>query len=122
MGANQSDESGFKDYFMILTVTLIFSVFLVWANYTRLDLVTRGGGRVIAAGQNKNIQSPARGTIATYTVEESSVVTAGQIIATINPIEAAGVLEEIESRLANLNIRLVRLNAELEGKPISVVK
>ena len=122
MGANQSDESGFKDYFMILTVTLIFGVFLVWANYTRLDLVTRGGGRVIAAGQNKNIQSPARGTIATYTVEESSVVTAGQIIATINPIEAAGVLEEIESRLANLNIRLVRLNAELEGKPISVVK
>ena len=56
MGANQRDESGFKDYFMILTVTLIFSVFLVWANYTRLDLVTRGGGRVIAAGQNKNIQ------------------------------------------------------------------
>jgi len=94
---------------------------MVWANYTHLDLVTRGGGRVIAAGQNKNVQSPERGTIATYMVEEGTVVSSGQIIATINPIEAAGVLEELEARLANLNIRLVRLDAELGNKPVSVV-
>ncbi|MDT2076295.1 MAG: HlyD family efflux transporter periplasmic adaptor subunit, partial [Planktomarina sp.] len=122
MDPTQNDGSGPKDYFMIFTVTIIFGVFLIWANYTHLDLVTRGGGRVIAAGQNKNIQSPERGSIASYMVEEGSVVKSGQIIATINPIEAAGVLEELEARLANLNIRLVRLDAELESKPISVVK
>ena len=55
-------------------------------------------------------------------VEEGSVVSTGQIIATINPIEAAGVLEELEARLANLNIRLVRLDAELENKSIAVVR
>ena len=122
MDPTQNDGSGPKDYFMIFTVTIIFGVFLIWANYTHLDLVTRGGGRVIAAGQNKNIQSPERGSIASYMVEEGSVAKSGQIIATINPIEAAGVLEELEARLANLNIRLVRLDAELESKPISVVK
>ena len=121
MNPSQNDGSGPKDYFMIFTVTLIFGIFMVWANYTHLDLVTRGGGRVIAAGQNKNVQSPERGTIATYMVEEGTVVSSGQIIATINPIEAAGVLEELEARLANLNIRLVRLDAELENKPVSVV-
>jgi len=121
MDPNQNDGSGSRDYFMIFTVTLIFGVFLVWANFTHLDLVTRGGGRVIAAGQNKNVQSPERGTIATYMVEEGSIVSVGQIIATINPIEAAGVLEELEARLANLNIRLVRLDAELQSKPVSVV-
>ena len=121
MNPSQNDGSGSKDYFMIFTVTLIFGIFTVWANYTHLDLVTRGGGRVIAAGQNKNVQSPERGTIATYMVEEGTVVSSGQIIATINPIEAAGVLEELEARLANLNIRLVRLDAELENKPVSVV-
>ncbi len=121
MNPSQNDGSGSRDYFMILTVTLIFGIFMVWANYTHLDLVTRGGGRVIAAGQNKNVQSPERGTIATYMVEEGTVVSSGQIIATINPIEAAGVLEELEARLANLNIRLVRLDAELENKPVSVV-
>ena len=122
MDPSQNDGSGSRDYFMIFTVTLIFGIFLVWANYTHLDLVTRGGGRVIAAGQNKNVQSPERGTIATYMVEEGTVVSSGQIIATINPIEAAGVLEELEARLANLNIRLVRLDAELENKPVSVVQ
>jgi len=103
-------------------VTLIFAFFLVWANYTKLDLVTRGSGRVIADGQNKNIQSPERGTIATYIVEEGTIVSAGQIIATINPIEAEGVLEELETRLSNLRVKMVRLEAELNGKSVYSVR
>jgi len=94
----------------------------VWANYTQLDLVTRGSGRVIADGQNKNVQSPERGTIATYVVEEGSSVTAGQIIATINPIEAEGVLEELEARLSNLRLKMIRLDAELNGNSIASVR
>jgi adhesin transport system membrane fusion protein len=103
-------------------VTSLFAAFLVWANYTKLDLVTRGSGRVIADGQNKNIQSPNRGTIATYRVEEGSIVKVGQIIATINPIEAEGVLEEINTRLGNVSVKLVRLDAELNGESISHVR
>ena len=61
MISKDSIGSGGRDYFMILTVISIFAFFLVWANYTKLDLVTRGSGRVIADGQNKNIQSPERG-------------------------------------------------------------
>jgi len=114
--------SGGRDYFMILMVTSLFAAFLVWANYTKLDLVTRGSGRVIADGQNKNIQSPNRGTIATYRVEEGSIVKVGQIIATINPIEAEGVLEEINTRLGNASVKLVRLDAELNGESISHVR
>ena len=114
--------SGGRDYFMILMVTSLFAVFLVWANYTKLDLVTRGSGRVIADGQNKNIQSPNRGTIATYRVEEGSIVKVGQIIATINPIEAEGVLEELNTRLGNASVKLVRLDAELNGESISHVR
>ena len=122
MASDQNIGSAKTDYFMILTVSLLFIAFLVWANYTHLDLVTRGGGRVIAAGQNKNVQSPDRGTIKSYLVEEGSGVTAGQIIATINPIEAEGVLEEIEASLSNLKVRHVRLDAELENQPVSVVE
>ena len=122
MASDQNIGSAKTDYFMILTVSLLFIAFLVLANYTHLDLVTRGGGRVIAAGQNKNVQSPDRGTIKSYLVEEGSGVTAGQIIATINPIEAEGVLEEIEASLSNLKVRHVRLDAELENQPVSVVE
>lgn len=118
----QNNTSSGREYFLIAVVTAIFAVFLVWANYTQLDLVTRGSGRVIADGQNKNVQSPERGTIATYVVEEGSQVKAGQIIATINPIEAEGVLEELETRLSNLRLKMIRLDAELKGNSIASVK
>ena len=119
--ARNNTSSG-REYFLITLVTAIFAVFLVWANYTQLDLVTRGDGRVIADGQNKNVQSPERGTIATYAVEEGSLVTVGQIIATINPIEAEGVLEELEARLSNLRLKMIRLDAELNGNSIASVR
>ena len=118
----QNNTSSGREYFLITLVTAIFAVFLAWANYTQLDLVTRGSGRVIADGQNKNVQSPERGTIATYVVEEGSLVTAGQIIATINPIEAEGVLEELEARLSNLRLKMIRLDAELNGNSIASVR
>ena len=87
MRLTQNDNYNDREYLMTLLVTAVFAAFMVWANYTRLDLVKRGDGRVIADGQNKNVQSSERGTIATYLVEEGSAVNAGQIIATINAIE-----------------------------------
>ena len=122
MRLTQNNTSSGREYLMIILVTAIFAAFMVWANYTQLDLVTRGNGRVIADGQNKNIQSPERGTIATYVVEEGSAVNAGQIIATINPIEAEGVLEELEARLSNLRLKMIRLDAELNGGTIASVR
>ena len=122
MRLTQNNSSSGREYLMIILVTAIFAAFMVWANYTQLDLVTRGSGRVIADGQNKNVQSPERGTIATYVVEEGSTVNAGQIIATINPIEAEGVLEELETRLSNLSLKMIRLDAELKGGTISSVR
>jgi adhesin transport system membrane fusion protein len=122
MRLSQNNTSSGREYFLITLVTTIFAVFLVWANYTQLDLVTRGSGRVIADGQNKNVQSPERGTIATYMVEEGSSVSEGQIIATFNPIEAEGVLEELEARLSNLRLKMIRLDAELNGNSIASVR
>ena len=122
MHSNQDRRSSGRDYFMILIVTSLLAVFLIWAHYTPLDLVTRGNGRVIADGQNKDIQSPERGTIATYVVEEGSSVSVGQVIATINPIEAEGVLQELETRLSNLNMTLTRLDAELNNESIDSIR
>ena len=122
MRLTQNDNYNDREYLMILLFTAVFAAFVVWANYTRLDLVKRGDGRVIADGQNKNVQSPERGTIATYLVEEGSAVNAGQIIATINAIEAEGVLEELETRLSNLRLKMIRLDAELNGGTIASVR
>lgn len=111
-----------NDIFVILIIIAVFTSFLFWANLTHLDLVTKGDGRVVAASQNKNIQSPENGSIALFLVEVGSAVTRGDIIASINPIEAKGLLEELESRLKNLKLRSTRLEAELRGEALLSVQ
>ena len=90
--------------------------FVIWANFTKLDLVTTGSGRLIASGQNKNVQAPVMGTISGFFVEEGSRVAEGELIATINPTEALSRLEELEAKIDNKRIRLRRLDIELEKK------
>lgn len=88
-------QSSRRNYVMILIVWVLVAVFLIWASRTHLDLMTRGSGRVIAAGQNKNVQSPQDGSITGFFVEEGSLVKQNAIFATINPTEAQGLLEEL---------------------------
>jgi membrane fusion protein, adhesin transport system len=119
---NSSLSSGKTHYLMVLVVCSLFLVFLIWANYTHLDLVTKGSGRVVAQGQNKTVQAPELATISNFWVEEGSEVSTNDIIATISPTEALGILEELQTRLSNLNVRLIRLDAELVGQTIDDVK
>ena len=109
-------RGGFLDYLVIILITIILVTFVVWANFTKLDLVTTGSGRLIASGQNKNVQAPVMGTISGFFVEEGSFVSAGELIATINPTDALSRLEELEAKIENKSIRLKRLDIELEKK------
>jgi len=115
-------RGGFLDYLVIILITIILVVFIIWANVTKLDLVTTGQGRLIASGQNKNIQSPIMGTISGFFVEEGSTVAKGELIATINPTEAIAKLEELQAKIYAQNIRLKRLDAEREKKNASQLK
>ena len=63
-------RGGFLDYLVIILITIILVTFVIWANFTKLDLVTTGSGRLIASGQNKNVQAPVMGTISGFFVEE----------------------------------------------------
>lgn len=106
-------RGGFLDYLVIILITVILVIFVVWANFTKLDLVTTGSGRLIASGQNKNVQSPVMGSISGFFVEEGSYVTKDGLIATINPTEALSRLEELEAKIENKSVRLKRLDIEL---------
>ncbi len=63
-------RGGFLDYLVIILITIILATFVIWANFTKLDLVTTGSRRLIASGQNKNVQAPVMGTISGFFVEE----------------------------------------------------
>ena len=110
------------DYLMILIVSSVLTLFIFWANYTQLDIVTKGGGRVIAAGQNKNIQIPENASVNSFLFQEGDTINAGDVIATINPTEARVILNELQIRLANLNAKLIRLSGELNNSSVNEIK
>ena len=113
MEVSEKSVSNHRDFLMIGLLVALILTFLMWANFTRLDLVTRGSGRVIAIGENKNVQTSERGIIKEYLIKKGQSVAKNQVIAKINPIEAEGVLEELNSRLTTLNAKLTRIDGEL---------
>ena len=113
MEVSEKAVSNHRDFLMIGLLVALILTFLMWANFTRLDLVTRGSGRVIAIGENKNVQTSERGIIKEYLIKKGQSVAKNQVIAKINPIEAEGVLEELNSRLTTLNAKLTRIDGEL---------
>ena len=106
-------------YLTISLVMVIIIIFLVWANNTELDLITKGNGRIITAGQNQIVQSPFRGILNSIEVEPGSRVRKGDLLATINPVDAEGVLADISAKKEALDIKMIRVNAELNKSDAS---
>ena len=106
-------------YLTISMVMAIIIIFLIWANNTELDLITKGNGRIITAGQNQIVQSPFRGILNSIEVEPGTRVRKGDLLATINPVDAKGVLADISAKKEALNIKMIRVNAELNKSDTS---
>lgn len=110
-----------KVFFMLVIVGLL-AAFSFWAQNTKLDLLTRGMGRVIAAGENKSVQSSETGTILNLNVSKGDQIQAGDIIASINPTEALGLLNELNARQSSIEIQIKRLDSEINGNPADNLK
>ena len=105
-----------RDYFVIATISVLILVFAFWANFTQLDMVTIGSGRVIAAGQNQKIQAFENSTVTRVLVKENDTVRQGDTIIETNPVEIEGAFEEVSTRIKNLQMKLIRLDAELKNE------
>ena len=86
--------------FLIFLITSLLLVFYFWAGETELDLVTKGEGRLIVEGKNQSIQVSDPGIISEMLSEEGDEVFMGDVLATINPTDAEGSLEETQKRIS----------------------
>ncbi|MGB1235718.1 MAG: HlyD family type I secretion periplasmic adaptor subunit [Planktomarina sp.] len=110
-------ESDSNSKLIIAISIVLFAIFIIWAQSTRLDMVTRGQGRVVVTGQNQTVQVAQKGSIVDFHAAVGQKVTEGDVLAEVNPTEAAGLLAETEERLRTMELRRARLDAELEGRP-----
>ena len=99
---------------MLMIIALIGST-LFWANWAKLDNVTRGEGRIVSSVQNQIVQASEGGVILRRYVSENTVVVKGEVLFEIDPIDASGELNRLTQRLAGLDIKELRLRSEIDG-------
>lgn len=89
---------------------------LVWANYTTLDEVTVGEGKVIPSSQVQVVQNLEGGILKQIHITVGQTVEKNQLLMTIENTEALSSLREQQAEYVNLSVRAARLAAEATGK------
>jgi adhesin transport system membrane fusion protein len=104
----------------------IFAVFIVWAllwaNYANVDELARGQGRVIPSKKIQIVQNLEGGIISDILVDEGEAVEKGQILIKIDDTKFSSSYEENFLRILELKAKMIRLNAEAEGKKFKISK
>jgi membrane fusion protein, adhesin transport system len=103
---------------MLYTLSSLVVVAIAWAAIARVEEVTKGQGRVIPASKIQLVQNLEGGIVREVLVREGAVVKEGQVIARIDPTIAGSSLGEAREKMSALEAMVVRLEAEVEAKPL----
>lgn len=97
-----------------ITVALVFGLG-TWAFQAPLAGAAIAPGVISPEGHRRTVQHLEGGIVSAIHVKEGDVVTAGQVLLTLEDVAARARLEEISSRYAHMLARAARLTAELHG-------
>ena len=89
---------------------------IVWAGFAVLDEVKRGNGRVVPTRQMQVIQSLEGGIVSAISVQEGEIVNPGQALMRIDDTTFASQFGEIRERRGAMAARVIRLEAETQGR------
>ena len=102
--------------FLLASLGLL-ALLVLWATLAPVDVVSNAQGEVVPASRIKAIQHLEGGIVSEILVEEGAVVKKGQPLIRLDPVRAQADARELEQRLAGLRFDVLRLTAELDGKP-----
>lgn len=101
----------------VATTAFFVIAFLVWAQFTVLDKVVRGVGRVVPQAQNQLVQHFEGGIIAEILVREGDTVKKGDVLLRIDNSFARAELQSARVETRAKKLRALRLSAEAQGAP-----
>lgn len=99
----------------VATTGFFVIAFLVWAQFTVLDKVVRGVGRVVPQAQNQLVQHFEGGIIAEILVREGDTVKKGDVLMRIDNSFARAELQSARVETRAKKLRVMRLSAEAQG-------
>ena len=100
---------------LLLSVVTLLAIIMLWASVTELDNVVRGSGKTVSEAQNQLVQSSEPGVIRARYANEGDIVSKGDLLFDIDPVDAKTQLDQALKRSASLNIKSIRLRAEVAG-------
>lgn len=103
---------------LLIWSVILIAVALVWAHFAVLDEVKRGNGRVVPSRQIQVVQSLEGGLVSDILVHEGEIVREGQPLMRIDDTNFASQLGEVRERKATLTARVLRLEAEVQGRDV----
>lgn len=115
-----SGREGSRNSIIMFIIILLIVSIGVWAYLTELDNVTRGQGRVISAMQNQNVQAAEGGVILRRYVSEGTKVSEDELLFEIDPVDANSELNSVLQRRAALEIKELRLRAEISDEAFTI--
>lgn len=115
LSREMAGRDGLSGSLLLFMIIGLVAASLVWANFAELDNVTRGEGRIISSVQNQLVQASEGGVILRRYVSENTKVEEGEVLFEIDPVDASSELNRLIQRLTALNIKELRLRAEIDG-------
>lgn len=104
-----SERKLIKRIIMLIAGSVL--IMLLWSIFTHVEEISKSKGQVVPLGHRQVIQSLSGGTIASVVVEEGDVVKKGDVLASFVAIDSQSAEEELESKRANLLLRIERYDA-----------
>ena len=105
-----------------LTIWAIIGFFiflLLWANFAVIDEVTKGDGKAIPSSKIQKIQNLEGGIISELFVKEGQIVEAGAPLIRLDDTRFASNVGETEADRLSMLLRVERLSAEVDDRPLN---
>src|SRR6056297_2633150 len=100
---------------MIRLCAAVVALFVLWSAFAWLDEIVRAPGEVISSSRPQIIQNLEGGILSELMVEEGDPVEPGDVIARLHATTYDSTVTDIADQIAALEIRRLRLEAELAG-------
>ena len=112
------EEKDWNYYTTVIPIMLFVIIFLLWADFTKIDETIKGTGKVVPSGQTKVIQNLEGGIVSAILVNEGDNVKKGDTIYNLSNafFSADSITKEID--LLTFQAILIRLDALIENKTV----
>jgi HlyD family type I secretion membrane fusion protein len=91
---------------------------VVLAGFVKIDRTVTGGGQIYSLQPTMVVQSLDRAIITSLSVREGDRVSAGQLLATLDPTFSAADVAQLNVQIESLNAQIGRLDAEHDSREI----